>query len=217
MGGKFTGAELEKYKTELNASWTPISFHCDAIYLISRRGKVPFEIRHKIPLCPAMNEQKEDEIKADKADYSVVDTEPNIYFVIDTTGSMSNYISSLNQVLDQIFTMIKILFAGKASLHIISYKDYCDKKVIEECHDGKSGQSQSGTDGNMEWPCPACTFANKASANRCELCNAVKPPPIDNKLKQWVRSHLIASGGGDTPEAAKTALNVLYEYIINKD
>merc|ERR1719203_575082 len=159
--GKFTGDELEKYKTEFNASWTPISFHCDAIYLISRRGKVPFEIRHKIPLCGgsavAMTEQKEDEIKVDKADYSVVDTEPNIYFVIDTTGSMSTYISSLNQVLDQIFTMIKILFAGKASLHIISYKDYCDKKVIEECHDGKSGQSgqsQIGSPTNMEWPCP---------------------------------------------------------------
>ena len=107
--GKFTGDELEKYKNEFNASWKPISFRCDSIYLISRDGNVPFEIRHKIPLYEPKEEEKEAEMVVNKADYSVIDTEPQIYFVIDTTGSMSSYISSLSQVLDQIFTMIKIL------------------------------------------------------------------------------------------------------------
>eukprot|EP01083_Nonionella_stella_P041325 112037_1 len=95
---------------------------------------------------------------------------PHIYFVIDTTGSMSSYISSLNHVLDQIFRMIKILFAGKVYLHIISYKDYCDKKVIEQFHS-------------------------------------------TTKIQAWVKTHLKASGGGDEPEAAKTALNLLYKRI----
>ncbi len=47
---------------------------------------------------------------------------------------MSSYISSLSQVLDQIFTMVKILFGGRVFLHVISYKDYCDAKVIDQCH-----------------------------------------------------------------------------------
>ena len=97
----------------------------------------------------------------------------DIYFVIDTTGSMSSYISSLNQVLEQICRMIKILFGGNARLHIISYKDYCDKKIIEECHSNYEIQ----------------TF-------------------VANKLR--------ADGGGDAPEAAKTALNNLYQHIVQK-
>jgi len=100
--------------------------------------------------------------------------DPHIYFVIDTTGSMSSYISSLNQVLEQIFRMIRILFGGKVRLHIIGYKDYCDSEIIAECHE-------------------------------------------NDKIQQWVSSNLRASGGGDAPEAAKTALNVLYEYIQTQD
>jgi len=99
---------------------------------------------------------------------------PHLYFVIDTTGSMSSYIASLNVVLEQILRMVRILFAGNVRLHIIGYKDYCDSEVIAECHDNAS-------------------------------------------IPQWVAKNLRASGGGDAPEAAKTALNVLYEHIVGHD
>eukprot|EP01084_Bolivina_argentea_P142138 249711_1 len=108
--------------------------------------------------------------KQDEKQDDTKQSKPHIYFVIDTTGSMSSYISSLYQVLDQIFTMVKILFGGNVFLHIISYKDYCDKKVIDQCHN-------------------------------------------TSKIQQWVKSNLTASGGGDTPEAAKTALNELYKHV----
>lgn len=97
---------------------------------------------------------------------------PHIYFVIDTTGSMSSYIASLNQVLKQVFRMIRILFAGQASIHIIQYKDYCDSTITDECH-------------------------------------------INDKIESYVRDKLRASGGGDAPEAAKTALNNLYSYMTD--
>ncbi len=86
------------------------------------------------------------------------------------TASMDSYISSLYQVLDQIFTMVRILFGGKVFLHIISYKDYCDKTVIDQCHN-------------------------------------------TSEIKQWIKTNLTALGGGDKPEAAKTALNELYKHV----
>lgn len=97
---------------------------------------------------------------------------PHIYFIMDTTGSMGSYITSLGQVLDQIFRIVRILFSGNVHLHIISYKDYCDKEVIAECHD-----------------------------------NA--------KMQEWVKEHLKPSGGGDSPEAIKTALNILYKQVAS--
>jgi len=114
------------------------------------------------------------ESKHDGAAMDESDVHRQIYFVIDTTASMSAYIRSLSQVLEQIFRMIRILFAGEVRLHIISFKDYCDRKIIEECHD-------------------------------------------NDTIQQWVVRHLRPSGGGDAPEAAKTALNVLFEYITRND
>jgi len=121
-----------------------------------------------------MSIEANSDAKMEDAACTSTDDEPHIYFVIDTTGSMSSYISSLNQVLEQIFRMIRILFGGRVRLHIIGYKDYCDNEIIAECHDNV-------------------------------------------KIQQWVRDNLRASGGGDAPEAAKTALNVLYEYIQSQD
>eukprot|EP01084_Bolivina_argentea_P202803 346429_1 len=49
--GKFKIKEIHKYKNTFQSSWKPISFKCDAIYLIARRGQQAFKIKHKIPLC----------------------------------------------------------------------------------------------------------------------------------------------------------------------
>ena len=73
-----------------------------------------------------MSQENSEEIetKDDKNDIKSKDSEIEIFFVIDTTASMTNYIASLSEVLDQIFGMITILFGGNVSIHIISYKDY---------------------------------------------------------------------------------------------
>eukprot|EP01084_Bolivina_argentea_P184166 317681_1 len=121
-----------------------------------------------------MSEEKDEKKEVVKKGNGVPDDvtgSTHIYLIIDTTGSMGSYIESLNKVLDQILTMINILFAGKTSLHCIQYKDYCSPPLIAQCHD-------------------------------------------NTQLKEWIRINLKASGGGDEPEAAKTALNELYEYII---
>ncbi len=78
-----------------------------------------------------MSDEKEEKKQVD------VTGSTNIYLIIDTTGSMGSYIESLNKVLDQILTMINILFAGKTSLHCIQYKDYCSPPLIAQCHDTK--------------------------------------------------------------------------------
>ena len=49
--GYFKPNEVNKYKNSFQSTWKPISFKCDAIYLISRRGNAAFQIRRKIPLC----------------------------------------------------------------------------------------------------------------------------------------------------------------------
>eukprot|EP01083_Nonionella_stella_P072660 195954_1 len=49
--GKFKARDILAQKRSFQPSWSLIRFRCDALYLISRRGSKPFEIRHKIPLC----------------------------------------------------------------------------------------------------------------------------------------------------------------------
>ena len=49
--GNFKKNQINQYKQHFQSMWKPISFRCDAIYLISRKGNVAFQIRHKIPLC----------------------------------------------------------------------------------------------------------------------------------------------------------------------
>eukprot|EP01083_Nonionella_stella_P145572 456440_1 len=49
--GKFKARDILAQKRSFQSSWSMIRFRCDALYLISRRGSKPFEIRHKIPLC----------------------------------------------------------------------------------------------------------------------------------------------------------------------
>ena len=48
--GKFKVKEINRFKSKFQMSWKPISFQCDAIYLMTRQGSEPFKIRHKIPL-----------------------------------------------------------------------------------------------------------------------------------------------------------------------
>ena len=49
--GKFKIKEINRFKNRFQTSWKPISFQCDAIYLISRQGNEPFKIKHKLSLC----------------------------------------------------------------------------------------------------------------------------------------------------------------------
>eukprot|EP01083_Nonionella_stella_P011628 33016_1 len=49
--GKIRLAKMLNYQRHFQANWQSLSWKCNAIYLISRRGKDPFVIRHTIPLC----------------------------------------------------------------------------------------------------------------------------------------------------------------------
>ena len=49
--GKFKQKEIGDWMRKFQSSWTGKKFQCDMLYLISRRGSNPFEIRYKIPLC----------------------------------------------------------------------------------------------------------------------------------------------------------------------
>ncbi|EQC26260.1 hypothetical protein SDRG_15921 [Saprolegnia diclina VS20] len=97
-----------------------------------------------------------------------IDNTIDLFLVCDTTASMGTYVASLNSTLRQIFALTKVLFHGRLTLHIVSYKDYCDgNDVVTYC------SQRTHTNHDM------ITFVSK----------------------------LQASGGGDHPEAVKTALN----------
>eukprot|EP00483_Globobulimina_turgida_P005217 UN05227 len=49
--GKFKMKEMLDYQRKFQKDWKNISWKCDALCLISRRGNDPFVIRRKIPLC----------------------------------------------------------------------------------------------------------------------------------------------------------------------
>ena len=88
-----------------------------------------------------------------------------VMFVVDTTGSMGQYCTSLSDTLPQVFTVLKVLFAGRAQVDVIAYEDYCDgERLCRFCYGGEA---------------EATAFAQT----------------------------LRAGGGGDYPEASKTALH----------
>eukprot|EP01084_Bolivina_argentea_P297461 512469_1 len=49
--GKFKVRDINTHKSSFQSSWRTISFQCNSLYLISRRGSDPFKIRHTISLC----------------------------------------------------------------------------------------------------------------------------------------------------------------------
>eukprot|EP00483_Globobulimina_turgida_P007902 UN07918 len=49
--GKFKVRDINTYKQTFQSEWTTISFRCNSLHLISRRGSEPFKIRHTISLC----------------------------------------------------------------------------------------------------------------------------------------------------------------------
>ena len=48
--GKFQMKDMEKYMKDFQRNWTKITWQCENIYLISRRGNDPFVIRHTLTL-----------------------------------------------------------------------------------------------------------------------------------------------------------------------
>ena len=54
----------------------------------------------------------------------------HVYFLTDATGSMSEYLKSLNSTLSQVISMCELLFGETMRLHLIAYRDYCDPQVI---------------------------------------------------------------------------------------
>ncbi len=90
----------------------------------------------------------------------------HLIFVIDTTGSMGQFIESLPNTLVQIFTVLSVLFGDTAEVSLLAYEDYSDgeRAVLRRC-------------------------VGKTRAQTLAFAKALKP-----------------GGGGDTPEASKTAL-----------
>ncbi|RHY31393.1 hypothetical protein DYB32_003566 [Aphanomyces invadans] len=87
---------------------------------------------------------------------------------------MGRYISSLAATIRQVFAVIKLLFRGRVKLHVVSYKDYCDGKLVV------THRSQR-------------THSNK-------------------QILEFV-ADLVPHGGGDIPEAIKTALNFVHSTV----
>ena len=55
----------------------------------------------------------------------------HIYFVVDCTGSMGEYLIALREMLSQLNAVLMVLFpGGKADISIIAYKDYSEKTVL---------------------------------------------------------------------------------------
>ncbi len=95
----------------------------------------------------------------------------DLVFVVDSTGSMSEYLGSLVDSLNQILQILQVTRSIRR-VKIITYKDYCDNKVIT----------------SSDW-----------SSKIRDLIPFVKL--------------LNADGGGDTPEAAKTAAHELLDCV----
>ncbi|MCJ1309518.1 hypothetical protein MMC25_003178 [Agyrium rufum] len=111
---------------------------------------------------------------------------PEVYdllILVDATGSMSNFIRSLQSSLPQIIS-ISALTDSFSQIGLIAYRDYTDKDLIEW-----SGWSTSGT-------------------SRAKLSAPNKNVDLLSTARR-----LTASGGGDYPEAAKTGLAKAYEVM----
>jgi hypothetical protein len=98
---------------------------------------------------------------------------PKVLFIIDATGSMSNYLSALKDALWEVFTVSKL--GTPFEVGIIWYRDYSDSPVT----------GYLPFTANLE---EAYKFISKESAN----------------------------GGGDDPEALKTALSKAIE-VVDKE
>lgn len=88
-----------------------------------------------------------------------------VVLLVDTTGSMGQYCTSLSDTLPQLFSLLRVLFAGRAEVDVVAYKDYCDGAGL-------------------------CTFCYSGEEEAMRFAAGLR-----------------ATGGGDAPEAAKTALN----------
>ena len=72
----------------------------------------------------------EDQLKA----LRLLDRRPHFIFVVDATGSMTNFTTSMSSTLKQVITVMNMLYSGEASVSVVVYYDYCEAKVIKEFH-----------------------------------------------------------------------------------
>ena len=70
----------------------------------------------------------EDQLKA----LRLLDRRPHFIFVVDATGSMTNFTTSMSSTLKQVITVMNMLYSGEASVSVVVYYDYCEAKVIKE-------------------------------------------------------------------------------------
>jgi hypothetical protein len=101
------------------------------------------------------------------------DTAVHIIFVVDSTGSMGNFINSMPDTLTQVYSILAVLFGTSAEVSIVEYSDYSDgeKNLLRKC-------------------------VGKSREQTLQFVNGLK-----------------AGGGGDVPEASKTAMAAVLKII----
>eukprot|EP00929_Paragymnodinium_shiwhaense_P118191 TRINITY_DN8_c0_g3_i1.p1 TRINITY_DN8_c0_g3~~TRINITY_DN8_c0_g3_i1.p1 ORF type:complete len:983 (-),score=224.07 TRINITY_DN8_c0_g3_i1:822-3770(-) len=101
-----------------------------------------------------------------------------IIVLVDSTGSMGSFCTSVGSTLKQLLAVLDVLFEGKALVSIVSYTDYCEgKKLLEVCEPERGDAS------------------------------------VRKKLSSFA-SLLRPTGGGDAPEAVKTALGDIHARLL---
>jgi hypothetical protein len=68
---------------------------------------------------------------APKADAVAMQTDLDLFLMVDTTASMNTYIRGVRNTLVQVLSMSRVLFGTGLRVRIVSYKDYGDEKVVE--------------------------------------------------------------------------------------
>ncbi|KAG8837138.1 hypothetical protein FRB91_008307, partial [Serendipita sp. 411] len=135
----------------------------------------------------------------------------DVVIVVDSTGSMDHYLLALTRVVPQLLA-IRAFTSLIRRIGVLSYKDYYKPPVIS------AGQS------SVKEPIPANDAAVKMVTPLLKIDEILEWSGWDEPwsqtnhsgtsrvLSEWVKG-LVAEGGGDYPEAAKTALRRLLDLV----
>ncbi|KAG8806165.1 hypothetical protein FRC17_005148, partial [Serendipita sp. 399] len=133
----------------------------------------------------------------------------DVVIVVDSTGSMDHYLLALTRVVPQLMA-IRALTSLIRRIGVLSYKDYYQPPLVS------AGQL------SVKEPVPSNDAAAKMVIPLLKIDDVLEWSGWDElstdsggtsrALNEWVRG-LVAEGGGDYPEAAKTALRRLLHLV----